>query len=156
MLIKIENGQPVGNPIMDDNLKLLFPNTSFPAPLSPANVEPFGYGVYIQSAEPTFGIWEKAVEITPVKNAEGIWAQTWEVVPLNPEERHNKEIGMQRTNKTNAATFLAESDWTVLPDVALQNKADWEAYRVALRNIARNPPVEVQQWPTKPPELWVE
>jgi hypothetical protein len=69
MLIKIENGQPVGNPIMDDNLKLLFPNTSFPAPLSPANVEPFGYGVYIQSAEPTFGIWEKAVEITPVKNS---------------------------------------------------------------------------------------
>lgn len=154
MLIKIEGGNPIGHPIADENLKYLFPNTSFPSPLAPSNVEPFGYGVYEQSAAPEVGTWQKVVEVTPVKNAAGVWVQTWEVQPLTPEERRGKEASMKQTNKVNAASFLTQSDWSVLPDVSLQNKAEWESYREALRVIARNPPIEVTSWPVKPPETW--
>jgi hypothetical protein len=156
MLIKIESGQPVGHPIADDNLRLLFPNTSFPLPLKPDNVEPFGYGVYEQYPAPEVGVWQKAVETTPTQNSDGVWKQAWKVEPLTPAERSSKEAGMKQANKLTAATFLTESDWVVLPDVSLQNKTEWETYREALRAIARNPPVEIAQWPIKPTEIWAD
>jgi hypothetical protein len=154
MLIKVENGQAVGNPILDENLRLLYPNTSFPSPMTNMAVESFGYALYIQSPAPEVGIWQKAVEVAPVKNAEGVWVQTWKVDPLTPTERADKEANLRAINKRTAATFLTDSDWSVLPDVALLNKADWENYRAELRTIARNPPIEVGHWPTKPEEIW--
>lgn len=57
-------------------------------------------------------------------------------------------------NKTSAEERLLESDWTVLPDVNLANKAEWETYRAALRNIARNPQEGDLNWPTKPQNVW--
>ena len=56
-------------------------------------------------------------------------------------------------NKQKAESLLAESDWSVLPDVPLQNKAQWEAYRAALRQIAINPTLN-PTWPTKPEAIW--
>jgi hypothetical protein len=58
-------------------------------------------------------------------------------------------------NKTLAEERLLNSDWTVLPDVNLANKAEWEAYRSALRAIARNPQEGELNWPTKPQNVWV-
>jgi hypothetical protein len=56
-------------------------------------------------------------------------------------------------NKSRAEYLLSESDWTVLPDVPLANKTDWEIYRSALREIAVNPTVD-PVWPTKPDNIW--
>lgn len=56
-------------------------------------------------------------------------------------------------NKSTAENLLLESDWSVLPDVPLQNKAEWESYRSALRQIAINPTVD-PVWPTKPQSVW--
>lgn len=154
MIIEIKDGVPQGNPIMDENLRWLHPNVSFPVPLTPSSVEPFGFGVYEQTETPQVGEWEKAVEITPVMGDDGIWRQTWKVEPLTPEERRNKEQSKRYANKMSATAFLDQSDWSVLPDVKLANKADWETYRDELRIIARNPPVDVSQWPVKPQEIW--
>jgi len=55
--------------------------------------------------------------------------------------------------KSQAEYLLVHSDWTVLPDVPLQNKLEWEAYRAALRQIAINPTLE-PIWPTKPSAIW--
>lgn len=57
-------------------------------------------------------------------------------------------------NKTSAEERLLESDWTVLPDVNLANKAEWETYRETLRNIARNPQEGDLDWPTRPQNVW--
>jgi hypothetical protein len=56
-------------------------------------------------------------------------------------------------NKSMAENLLLESDWSVLPDVPLQNKAEWEAYRASLREIAINPTLD-PVWPTKPQSIW--
>lgn len=154
MLIKIENGQPVGHPILDENLRLIYPNTSFPSPMANSAVEAFGYALYEQAPAPEVGTWQKAVEITPVKNTEGVWVQTWKVEPLTPSEREEKEGFMRGANKIAAENLLTYSDWAVLPDVPLANKADWESYRAILRGIARNPPVDPPAFPAKPPEVW--
>lgn len=58
-------------------------------------------------------------------------------------------------NKSSAEERLLDSDWAVLPDVNLVNKAEWETYRAALRDIARNPQEGTLNWPAKPQSVWV-
>lgn len=66
--------------------------------------------------------------------------------PPTPEQ-------VMAANKAQAEQLLLDSDWSVLPDVPLANKADWEAYRAALRAIAINPSVD-STWPLKPESVW--
>ena len=56
-------------------------------------------------------------------------------------------------NKTRAEELLLDSDWSVLPDVPLSNKTEWETYRSVLRQIAINPTVD-PVWPVKPQSIW--
>lgn len=59
------------------------------------------------------------------------------------------------SNENQAKFLLAQSDWSVLPDVNLQNQAEWDAYRAALRAIVLNPPQEEStSWPIKPEAIW--
>jgi len=58
-------------------------------------------------------------------------------------------------NKTLAEERLLDSDWAVLPDVNLSNKVEWETYRAALRDIARNPQEGNLNWPARPKRVWV-
>jgi len=57
-------------------------------------------------------------------------------------------------NELKAKLKLENSDWTVLPDVNLANKTEWENYRALLRAIARNPQGGDLNWPTKPQNVW--
>ena len=56
-------------------------------------------------------------------------------------------------NKAKAESLLLESDWSVLPDVPLVNKLEWETYRSALRQIAINPTLD-PIFPVKPHSIW--
>lgn len=53
-----------------------------------------------------------------------------------------------------AKKLLQDSDWTVLSDVNLANKTEWETYRAAVRAIARDPQEGELNWPTKPQNVW--
>ena len=57
-------------------------------------------------------------------------------------------------NKHIAEKLLQDSDWTVLSDVNLANKSEWETYRALLRSIARNPQDGNLNWPIKPQNVW--
>jgi len=56
-------------------------------------------------------------------------------------------------SESRAKSLLLDSDWSQLPDVNLSNKAEWDAYRQALRIIAVSPTVD-PVWPTKPQVVW--
>jgi len=161
MVIQLENGKPIGYPILESNFKQIFPEITFPAVLTPANVEPLGYGMYDFSQIPEPGTYEKVIEIDPVKDDRGIWRQTWEVVPMTPEEVVEKNEKLRQQTKQQASYLLTQTDWTQIPDVNdptnppyLINKVDFTAYRAEVRAIALNPPVTVNEWPTKPEEVW--
>ena len=51
-----------------------------------------------------------------------------------------------------AKKLLAESDWSMLPDVPMieGQRAKWEAYRKALREIRLHSDFPNMPWPTKP------
>jgi hypothetical protein len=162
MLIKLENGTPVGQPITDAEFFQLFPDTSFSFPFVPSVVESFGYGVYEFTPQPPTGIYEKAVEVTPVKNNQGYWLQTWEVVPMTPEEVDAKNAQLMAQNKAQAESLLQQTDWTATVDINnpqysnpyLGNQNEFLAYRSQVRQIAVNPPVNAD-FPAKPDEVWV-
>lgn len=52
-----------------------------------------------------------------------------------------------------AKSLIASVDWSVLPDVNLQNKAEFEAYRAQLRALIVTP-VANPVWPTEPSPVW--
>ena len=48
---------------------------------------------------------------------------------------------------------IANSDWSVLPDVKIQNKAQFESDRSKLRELIINP-VEIPVFPIEPDPIW--
>jgi hypothetical protein len=55
--------------------------------------------------------------------------------------------------KNKAKSLIANSDWSVLPDVNITNKSDFENYRSQLRNLILNP-VEDPTFPEEPNPIW--
>ena len=152
MFIKLENEQPVGHPIAEDNFRLLFPHTSFSWPFIAEDIEPLGFGLWDFSSQPELGVFEKAVEVTAVKDESGRWRQTWAVEPMAEEEvaaRTELEWGAVRSQRN---FLLARSDWTQLPDAPLTNTqtAECATHRQALRDITtQSDPFNIT-WPAKP------
>ena len=52
-----------------------------------------------------------------------------------------------------AKLLINASDWSMLPDVKLENKSDYISYREILRNYILNP-VEDPIFPTEPQPIW--
>jgi hypothetical protein len=55
--------------------------------------------------------------------------------------------------KSQAKALLAISDWSVLPDVQITNKAAFDNYRAILRGYVISP-VTDPTWPTEPQPVW--
>ncbi len=52
-----------------------------------------------------------------------------------------------------AKELISNCDWSVLPDVKLQNKSEFENYRSILRNLILNP-IEDPIFPVEPTPIW--
>lgn len=64
------------------------------------------------------------------------------------------ETAVAKANcKSQAKSLLAASDWSVLPDVQITNKADFDNYRAILRGYVISP-VTNPTWPTEPQPVW--
>ena len=55
--------------------------------------------------------------------------------------------------KFKAKQLLASTDWSILPDVTLINKSNFETYRAELRELVLNPVVN-PTFPTEPTPVW--
>lgn len=56
-------------------------------------------------------------------------------------------------SKNKAKELIANSDWSVLPDVNISNRSEFENYRTQLRNLIINP-VEDPIFPAEPNPIW--
>ena len=64
------------------------------------------------------------------------------------------ETAVAKANcKSQAKALLSASDWSVLPDVQITNKAAFENYRAILRGYVLSP-VTDPTWPTEPTPVW--
>jgi len=153
MFIQLQDGVPVGNAVVEDNLKALFPNTVFPAIYTPAFVEPLGFGMYEWTQIPEVEFPNKRIELTPTKRDNGIYYQTWGVAEMTVEEQSEATANKVRECRMIRNMRLMQSDWTQLSDVSLsdEKKTAWNNYRQALRDVPAQAgfPWAIQ-WPTQP------
>lgn len=70
-------------------------------------------------------------------------------------QKYNELLAQQPLDdcKAKAKQLIAATDWSVLPDVGLQNKSEFEAYRAQLRALIVTP-VSNPVWPTEPSPVW--
>ena len=57
--------------------------------------------------------------------------------------------------KIEAKNLISKSDWSVLSDVKIENKIDFENYRSRLRDLILNP-IENPVFPQEPEPIWIK
>lgn len=156
-------------PITEQDIRALYPNTSFPFPF----VAPDTYTVVFPTPQPELNsILEIAIEIEPELTSKNVWEQRWEVRSRFSE--YTDEQGVVHTvaqqeaaaiavdqaakkasNVAEAKRLLAETDFSAFVDVrqTLTNVVEFDAYRTSLRAVVIDPPVVVE-WPLRPTSVW--
>lgn len=76
---------------------------------------------------------------------------TWEEI-LNNSNLVESNL-LKNKCKNISKQLITNSDWSVLPDVKLQNKLEFEKYRSQLRELILNP-VENPIFPEEPTPIW--
>jgi hypothetical protein len=153
LLIKLVDGVPTGHPLQEENVRLLIKTVSLPQVLTEAIIEPHGYGLFTLSLKPDLEKYKKAVEVTAVKNTEGVWVQTWAVEDMDDSEKAEADLEAAGDIRHIRNLALLQTDYQVL--MALENNnavpTELSTYRQALRDVPSQAgfPYNVT-WPTAP------
>ena len=131
MFAKIENDIVIEWPIA--NIAILFPNTSFPSPLT-QDALPDGYVIIGVIPTPEITKNQKIMPGGPVLQNEK-WVQSWNIVDLTTEEVLERTSAMAQEIRILRNQLLTDSDWTQVADSPV-DKAIWATYRQILRDIA--------------------
>jgi hypothetical protein len=129
----------------------LYPTTTFPASgpsqefLASENLQE------IQLRKAYNPSTEKLAQVQPYLEGGVVYGVS--VLALTQEELTAIDNAIKLQNENTAKQLLAATDWTQLPDVALANRQEFQAYRDQLRQIARNPQTTVV-WPVLPANQW--
>lgn len=139
-----DNGQPINHPMQGDNLKQIL-EVSY---IDDAILKQFGYARF------EFTPYAENVVTTSLAeyelHSDGVVRNKVELRPLTQGEMLDRFIRSRRS------FLLAECDWTQSPDSPLSaaKKAEWAAYRQALRDLTDEFPnaqsAEDVIWPEKP------
>ena len=151
MYAKIENGQVVDYPVQLEQIRLTFPNMSFPPAPTDADLAGTGFVNVIENRAQSTAT-QKAVESAP-EFQNGIWVKHYTMVDLDETELAHIADQNAVLNRSQRNHLLAASDYTQMPDYNLATKAAWATYRQALRDLpttANWPNLEPSDWPVKP------
>lgn len=152
-----------------NQLKALFPNTSFPVAPTSAEIEALGYDMVHEGSQPSVTIYQK-VERDGVEQVSGKWQTKYKIGPTFTDTTETDKDGKttSRTAAENEAAYkaaidnnaafvarshrddkLKETDWWACSDVTLTDAR--KNYRKALRDIptASGWP-HTHTWPTNP------
>lgn len=126
-------------------LEILTTDTPTAEELAQANVIEIGHCV---DARPNDGL---QYSLKPMLQEDGTWLEKWYEVEVSAEELAKIRKQYSDAVIADRNTKLAASDWTHMADVNLPNKAQWAAYRQALRDLPQQEgfPFDIV-YPTKP------
>ena len=143
--VLVQNDEILEYPLYEGDIKLRFPNSSFPIPFTP----PENYFFVEETPSPEYDYTKNIVEGTPEK-IDGKWYRTWKYVDASPEEiqKRIEYKALEVRNQRNK--LLLECDWTQLPDSPVDSNV-WKEYRQLLRDITAQEEFPWQvNWPEKP------
>jgi hypothetical protein len=134
-----ENGDPVGPPLLHENVYNLFAEmledgSMVYQEITPELLATKNLAEIKNSAPPFPEEWEDIQPGDIIKNSAGEVEQLWIRSELSPAEKYRRWVHGHRLRK-----FMM-SDWTMLADADLttEEKAAWSAYRQALRDMTDN------------------
>lgn len=89
LFIKFENGELIGHPILEDNIRDLFPGR-FQADhvFTPEDVIDSGYTLYVKTDPPIATFPNKVIETEIYLGSNNIAYQGWAVVEMSEEEKN--------------------------------------------------------------------
>ena len=116
----------------------------------------------LESPQPPYDPLTQYVSAGPIEYTRGNWYTTYIVTNYDPEQQAYQDNLRKQANKQMASSLLSQTDWTAIPSVAdplqsnpfLANQEAFLEYRNQVRQIAINPPIVVEVWPTEPDEVW--
>lgn len=85
----------------------------------------------------------------------------YDIDPKPTKEELDNQWDLVRENykknqcKSKSKELIFLSDWSVLPDVKIENKIEFENYRSILRNYILNP-IENPIFPNEPKPIWIQ
>lgn len=143
LIAKIQDGQVINV----SDYRYMFQNTSFPASGPDAEFLEANSCMTVTVWKPYDQLTEKLASVAPY--IEGNTVYTIAVEPLTPEEIEANKQSQWSKVRTQRDVLLAACDWTQLPDVPLDapTKAEWVAYRQALRDVTNQADPHNIEWP---------
>jgi hypothetical protein len=123
------------------NLRLDFPNVSFPADVNDGSINELGVYRVEATERPSYDSVVKTL-VDSVELVNEKWVQKWLI------ENVSEELAIFNV-KRRRNVLLAETDWMALIDTTLTT--EWAEYRQALRDVPDQEgfPFEVE-WPVEP------
>ena len=141
-----------GDVISASQFKELYPNTSFPKPMTAEVYESFGYDVILHGAQATVTAPYGRSTRSGIEEKDGKWYTKFVAGPVFTDTKDND--GNTVTAATNEAAHkadvdarqaatvrsdrdrkLAECDWTQTNDSPVKDESKWTTYRQALRDV---------------------
>lgn len=145
-------------------IRQAFPETSFPEYPTDADFETVGVYPLVVTPKPEYDPITQTCTMGVPELVEDIWCTTWVITQATQQEIIFRQQQARMANKNEATTLLQQTDWTATVDINnpqysnpyLGNQPEFLVYRSQVRQIAINPPVTVDVWPTPPEEVWVD
>lgn len=141
---RIENGTVAEYPVYEGDIRLRYPNTSFPTPFQP----PEGYEAVADVVPPQIDHTRNLTEGAP-QRVDGVLTRVWLVTDATDAQVEVRTSSQWASVRAQRNAKLAACDWTQLPDAPV-DAAVWATYRQALRDITLQADPFNIVWPTAP------
>lgn len=149
-----------GAVVTESEFRAMRPNTSFPVQLSDELLNDFGADVVFEGPQASPTRYQVAYR-DGVEQVNGKWYTKYSVADMDAEGIAAVDAQLKAANEARAKQELEATDWADLASVRntsntphLVNGAAFDTYRLALRAIVINPPVDVAEWPARPTAEW--
>ena len=164
---KLRN-KTTGDVITTSQFKGLYPNTSFPKPMTVEVYESFGYDSVLNGPAATVTAPYEVSQESGIEEVDGKWFTKFIVGPVFTDTKDDD--GNTVTAATNEAAYkakidadaadrvrtdrdtkLTDCDWTQTNDSPVKAESTWTTYRQALRDVPTQAGFpHTVTWPTKP------
>ena len=138
-----------GQVVTESEFRAMFPDTSFPMPLTLGVVNEFGGDPIMEGPQAQPTRYQTAYR-DGIQEIEGKWYTKYSVADMDDEAKAAKDAEQAKNVRNDRNKRLADCDWTQLADSTADKKA-WATYRQSLRDLPKLDgfPWDMQ-WPTAP------
>ena len=138
-----------GQVVTESEFRAMFPDTSFPVPLTLGVVNEFGGDPIMEGPQASPTRYQTAYR-DGIQEIDGKWFTKYAVADMDDEAKAALDAQQAASMRAERNRRIAECDWTQLPDSPV-DKAVWATYRQALRDLPKTEgfPWNIS-WPATP------